>query len=145
MCPFCKGAYSEEAMRSAIPCNACHTLSAWGQSKCAQCQQWIVVKCLFCDNLSPHNQSACLTCGEAFQGMSERKAARDAEVSRQQTLQTVSAFAPAGASFLGAIAGAVIGGEISGSHHHHHREEESETIESGGGLLDAVGSMFDGS
>ena len=85
ICPFCRGPYSEEAMQSAIPCAHCHTLSAWGQTKCVQCASWIVVKCLFCDNLSPMNQSACLSCNEPFAGMGERKAAREAEISRHST------------------------------------------------------------
>ena len=119
-------------MASAIPCAQCHTLSAWGQTKCVHCSAWIVVTCLFCEHLSPVNQSACLSCGEAFAGMAERKAAREAEVSRQHTLEAVSAFAPAGASLLGALAGAVIGSELS------HHASSSSQIDSGGGLLDGL-------
>ncbi len=135
LCPFCRAPYSEQAARHAIPCKRCSELSAWGQSKCVRCQAWIVVQCLFCGNLSPHSMSGCLGCGEAFQGMAQRKAARDAEVSRQRTLQTVGTWGPVGASFLGSVAGAYLG---SGASHHHH---ESSWSDSGGtGSYDDVGT-----
>lgn len=137
MCPFCRAPYSEQAARHAIPCKRCNELSAWGQTKCVRCQAWIVVQCLFCSNLSPHSVSGCVTCGEAFQGMAERKAAREAELSRQRTLQTVGAWGPVGASFLGSMAGAYIG---SGSTHHHHHHASGGWSQAGSG---ATGSYDD--
>src|SRR4051794_24002018 len=88
-CIYCQQPVNAQAAENAIPCPACRKLCAWGSTQCAHCQAWVVVRCIFCDQLSPHNCSACLSCGEAFQGALERRAARDAEVNRQQTLQTV--------------------------------------------------------
>ncbi|MCC6647039.1 MAG: hypothetical protein IT374_15880 [Polyangiaceae bacterium] len=151
LCPFCRAAYSEQAARHAIPCKKCGELSAWGQSRCVRCREWIVVQCLFCNNVSPHTVSGCLACGEAFQGMQARKAARDAEVSRQRTLQTVGAWGPVGASFLGSVAGAYLG---SGGHHHHeHHDWQDDGAtgsydaggDDGGSVFESVSDAFSSS
>lgn len=153
MCPFCRAPYSEQAARHAIACKRCSELSAWGQTKCARCQAWIVVQCQFCGNLSPHSVSGCLSCGEAFQGMTERKAAREAEASRQRRLQAVGAWGPVGASFLGSMAGAYIG---SGPTHRHHHGGSSDSYDpdvtasydevaapdDGGSVLDSLSDAF---
>lgn len=127
ICQFCKNPYSDEHLRTAVPCKRCRELSAWGQMKCVRCQDWIVVQCLFCGNVSPHNVSACLSCNEAFAGMPQRKAARDAEIARQrqiqqqqQTMQAVGTWGHVGASFLGSMAGAMVGSGVS--HHHHYQQ-----------------------
>lgn len=126
LCPFCKAPYSEEVKKHAIPCKSasCREPSAWGQTRCVKCNEWIVVKCLFCGNISPHTMSACLTCNEAFQGMAERKAAQEAEARRlaemqqsQQTAQNVAAYGGVAANFLGAFAGAALA-QGGGIYHH---------------------------
>ena len=69
-CRYCKHAVSAEALARAIPCPnpACRIACRWGKQKCAACQAWIVVSCVFCGSISPHNISNCLCCNEAFAG-----------------------------------------------------------------------------
>jgi hypothetical protein len=69
-----------------------------------------VVQCVFCGAISPHTMSACMGCNEAFAGAPERKAAREAQVQSQQNVQTAVAVGGVAASFLGAMAGGVLGG-----------------------------------
>lgn len=117
LCPFCRHAYSEEDASRAVPCQdpSCGELSAWGESKCVRCAKWVVVECIFCKGLSPHNQPSCLTCGEAFAGSNERKAAHDAQVSSAKTQHLVTTYAPVALSFLGSFAGAAVSGALSSS------------------------------
>ena len=112
MCQFCGQAVSAERLRTAVPCprGDCRTLNVWGATRCLRCTSWIVVQCVFCGGLSPYNQSACLNCREPFYGAPQRKAARDAEISRQHGLETVSTVGGVAAPFLGAMAGGAIGG-----------------------------------
>jgi hypothetical protein len=111
-CAFCREPVSAEAAQNAIPCPACRKLNQWGATQCAACQAWVVVRCVFCDALSPHTSPSCLSCQEPFQGAMERKAARDAEVQREKTLETVSAVGSVAGSFLGALAGVALGAAL---------------------------------
>lgn len=114
MCRFCRQAVSAEAARTAIPCpnQQCRMLCRWGKQKCGQCQAWLVVSCVFCGSLSPHNISNCLRCNEAFAGAPQRK--QQMEMHRQQQLnqQNANMWGGVAASFLGAAAGAAIGGSF---------------------------------
>jgi hypothetical protein len=158
ICSFCKNAYSEEALRSAIPCPQCRELSAWGNMKCVRCHVWLVVQCLFCANVSPYTVPACLSCNEAFQGMAQRKAARDAEIVRQQEIaasqrrvQAVATYGHVGASFLGSVAGAMLSSSMhSHSHSHSHWSSQSESVAESvvessddGGGSSFLGSVFE--
>jgi hypothetical protein len=110
-CRFCQQAVSAEAARTAIPCPnpQCRALCRWGKQRCAQCQAWIVVSCVFCGAISPHNVSNCLQCHEAFAGAPQRKAQMDAQQQHQQNMQTAGVWGNVAASFLGAAAGAAVG------------------------------------
>lgn len=125
LCKYCQRAVSPEAQASAIPCPRCRTLCRWGKQKCASCQTWIVVACVFCGAISPHNQQACLACHETFAGAVERKQQRAQQQSHQQSMQTFGAVGNIAASFLGAAAGAAVGshdwggGGRGGSYGHH--------------------------
>ncbi len=111
VCEFCRHPYSAEALRSAIPCPGCRELNVWGATRCFKDEAWLVIQCLFCGNVSPHNQSGCLACGEAFMGMRERKAARDAQIQEQKTAKAVQVWGGVGASFLGSmVSGMVVHG-----------------------------------
>ena len=114
-CKFCKTPYECDPDKPAIPCPRCATLSEWGTQKCVACQAWIVVKCVFCGALSPHNTPQCLKCNEAFAGAPERLRQRQEAASRQQTMQVVGQVGSVAATFLGAAAGAAVGGSW-GSH-----------------------------
>jgi hypothetical protein len=118
-CRFCSQPYSKEVLASAIPCPRCALACRWGQQKCARCQTWIVVSCVFCGALSPHNQSACLACREPFQGAAERKRQREQHAQHQQHVQTVNAYGGVAAPFLGAVAGGVAGAALFGHGHHY--------------------------
>lgn len=133
ICEFCSNAYSADALRHAIPCPKCKELNAWGATKCFKDQTWLVIQCLFCGNVSPHNQSACLSCGEGFQGMRERKAARDQQVQHQQTMQSVGTWGGVGATFLGSLAGSMVGGAVGSSWGSHHHSGSSWGPPAGGG------------
>jgi hypothetical protein len=116
-CFYCGRPVSKEAADSAIPCPQCKELNVWGAQRCVKCQTWIVVQCIFCGAISPHTVSACMGCNEAFAGAPERKAARDtavaqqqAAVQNQQNVQTAVQVGGVAASFLGAMAGGIIGG-----------------------------------
>jgi hypothetical protein len=110
ICRFCKQAVSAEASRSAIPCPnpQCRTQCRWGKQKCAQCQAWIVVSCVFCGAISPHNISNCLRCNEAFAGAAQRKAQQQQHQQQQQNMQQVGVWGNVAASFLGAAAGVAV-------------------------------------
>lgn len=109
-CFYCGRPVNEEIAKNAIACPACKELNVWGAQRCIKCQAWVVVQCVFCGAISPHTMSACMGCNEAFAGAPERKAARDAAVQSQQNVQTAVAVGGVAASFLGAVAGGVIGG-----------------------------------
>ena len=117
LCPFCRRAYSKADASRAVPCRdpGCGELSAWGSNKCVKCAGWLVVECVFCKGLSPHNQPACLSCGEAFAGSTERKAAAEQQRQSQATQQAVMTYAPIAMTFLGSFAGAAISSSIGGS------------------------------
>ena len=108
-------AHAAEALGRAIPCPnpACRTSCRWGKQKCAACQAWIVVSCVFCGSISPHNISNCLQCNEAFAGAQQRKQASQQQHQHQQSMQAVGAWGGVAAAFAGAAVGASIG-----SHHH---------------------------
>jgi hypothetical protein len=129
-CTFCKTPFVANVAEQAIPCPKCKTLNAWGSQKCARCQSWVVVQCVFCHAISPHHLPACLGCGEAFAGAPERLAQRQAEQQHQERVQTVSSVGGVAASFLGAMAGSALtsgggysshgygyGGEYERRHH----------------------------
>lgn len=110
VCKYCKQAVSAEAARTAIPCPnpQCRTANRWGRQKCAHCQAWIVVSCVFCGAISPHNLSSCMRCNEAFAGAAQRKAQMHAHQQHQQGMQQASVWGGVAASFLGAAAGSAI-------------------------------------
>jgi hypothetical protein len=83
-------------------------LCRWGKQRCAQCQAWIVVSCVFCGAISPHNLSNCMQCNEAFAGAPQRKAQMEQQRQHQQTMQNASVWGNVAASFLGAAAGVAV-------------------------------------
>jgi predicted RNA-binding Zn-ribbon protein involved in translation (DUF1610 family) len=109
-CQYCGRPVSAELAKNAIPCPSCKELNIWGAQRCVKCQAWVVVQCVFCGAISPHTMSACMNCQEAFSGAPERKAAREAQIQQQQATQTAVAVGGVAASFLGAMAGGVLGG-----------------------------------
>lgn len=109
-CYYCGRPLSAELARNAIPCPSCQELNVWGAQRCVKCEAWVVVQCVFCGAISPHTISACMNCREPFAGAPERKAAREAAAQNQQNMQTAVAVGGVAASFLGAVAGGVIGG-----------------------------------
>jgi hypothetical protein len=118
MCRFCRTPLVDNTQEQAVPCPSCGALCEWGSQKCALCQAWVVVECVFCHQLSPHHVSACLACGEAFAGAPERLAARERAAALQKGLEVASVAA----SVLGAVAAT---GILSGHHH-------------GGGLVESI-------
>ncbi|MBK6695482.1 MAG: hypothetical protein IPG50_25205 [Myxococcales bacterium] len=110
LCVYCGGGYSEELLRTAIPCPAplCRVPNRFGLHHCARCQAWLVVACVFCGATSPWNTPACLQCGEGFQGAPERKAAREAAAQRQENRETASVVGDVAATFLGAVVGVML-------------------------------------
>lgn len=121
-CIYCNQALSAELAATAVPCPRCRALNVWGGTRCVRCNGWVVVQCVFCNSLSPHTQQACLSCREPFAGAPQRKAEREAERQRQQTLQTVGAVGQVAAPFLGAVAGGLLGSVFgSGSQHCQHQ------------------------
>lgn len=110
ICRFCQRPVSAEAQRTAIPCPnpQCKLLNRWGRQKCAQCQAWIVVSCVFCGAISPHHVSNCLRCNEAFAGAAQRKAAMQQQQQHQQNMQSAGVWGNVAASFLGAAAGVAV-------------------------------------
>ena len=115
-CRYCKQAVSAEALARAIPCPnpACRTSCRWGKQKCAACQAWIVVSCVFCGSISPHNISNCLRCNEAFAGAQQRKQAGHQQQQHQQSMQAVGTWGGVAAAFAGAAVGASIGSHRGG-------------------------------
>jgi hypothetical protein len=114
-CKYCKTPFVQNTQTGAIPCPQCHTLNEMGAQRCAQCQAWVVVQCVFCGALSPHNVPGCLKCGEAFAGAPQRLAERQRQQHIQQGLQVAGTVGNVAASFIGAAAGA---GMFSGHQHH---------------------------
>jgi hypothetical protein len=98
-------------MRSAIPCPnpQCRAQCRWGKQKCAQCQAWIVVSCIFCGAISPHNISNCMRCNEAFAGAAQRKQQVQQQQAHRQNMQSANVWGGVAASFLGAAAGSAVG------------------------------------
>jgi hypothetical protein len=113
-CKYCKTPFVQNTQTGAIPCPQCQTLNEMGAQRCAKCQAWVVVQCVFCHALSPHNVPGCLKCGEAFAGAPQRLAERQRQQHLQQGLQVAGAVGNVAASFLGAAAGAGMF-----SHHEH--------------------------
>jgi len=113
-CKYCQQPVSAEAQRTAIPCPRCSTQNRWGKQKCARCQAWLVVSCVFCGAISPHNVPNCLQCNEAFAGAPQRKAAMEAQQRQQQDMQMMSSVGSVVAPFLGAALGAAAGSALSG-------------------------------
>ena len=122
-CKYCKRAVSAEALAKAIPCPnpACRMACRWGKQKCAACQAWIIVSCVFCGSLSPHNCSNCLRCNEAFAGAPQRKQAMQQQQQHHQNQQNIGMWGGVAAAF----AGAAVGGAI-GSHHGGHYSDSSD-------------------
>lgn len=157
-CKFCKNPYNAEAARTAIPCPSCKTACRWGKQKCGACQAWLVVSCVFCGSLSPHNVSNCLQCNEAFAGAPQRKAQMEQQRSQQQQMQQVGVWGNVAAAFAGAAAGSAV--SSAWSHHHYHSyssysdydsspsvdtfDNSNVSDDSGGGIFDAVGGIFEG-
>jgi hypothetical protein len=121
VCRFCKNAVSAEAQRTAIPCPnpQCKMLCRWGKQKCASCQSWIIVSCVFCGSLSPHNCSNCLRCNEAFAGAPQRKAAMQQQQAHQQNMQAVGTWGHVAAAFAGAAVGSAVSHGVSHHYYHH--------------------------
>jgi hypothetical protein len=145
MCRFCRQAVSAEALRLAIPCPnpQCRTQNRWGKQKCAQCQAWIVVSCVFCGSISPHNISNCMQCNEAFAGAAQRKASMQQQQQQQQRAQQVNQWGGVAASFLGAAAGAAIGGSFGHSHDSCSSPDSVDTFDISG-VSDDTGFDFGG-
>jgi hypothetical protein len=114
-CKYCKTPFVQNTQTGAIPCPQCHTLNEMGAQRCAKCQAWVVVQCVFCHALSPHSVPGCLKCGEPFAGAPQRLAERQSQQHLQQGLQVAGTVGNVAASFIGAAAGAGIF-----SHHEHH-------------------------
>ncbi len=110
-CRYCRQAVSADALAKAIPCPnpACRSACRWGKQKCAACQAWIVVSCVFCGAISPHNISNCLHCNEAFAGAMQRKQAMQQQQQHQNQMQAVGTWGNVAAAFAGAAVGASIG------------------------------------
>lgn len=123
-CKYCQQAVSAEALAKAIPCPnpACRAACRWGKQKCAACQAWIVVSCVFCGAISPHNISNCLACNEAFAGAMQRKQAMQQQQQHQQQMQDVGTWGSVAAAFAGAAVGASLG-----SHHSSYSYESSSS------------------
>ena len=115
-CRYCQQAVSADALAKAIPCPnpACRAACRWGKQKCAACQAWIVVSCVFCGAISPHNISNCLQCNEAFAGAMQRKQAMQQEQQHQQQMQAVGTWGNVAAAFAGAAVGASLGSHSYG-------------------------------
>jgi hypothetical protein len=105
-CYYCRAAYSQHILASAIPCPHCRLQNRWGRQQCLQCNAWLVVSCVFCGATSPCNASACLSCGEGFQGAQQRKAAMLQAQSNREAMQVVSIVGGVAGGFLGGFAGA---------------------------------------
>jgi hypothetical protein len=101
---------SADAARTAIPCPnpQCRGQCRWGKQKCAQCQAWIVVSCVFCGAISPHHMSNCLRCNEAFAGAAQRKAQLQQNQQSHQNMQQANVWGGIAAAFVGAAAGSAI-------------------------------------
>jgi hypothetical protein len=65
--------------------------------------------CLFCGAASPVTAIQCVQCHEIFQGMAERKQARDRQQQTQSVIDGV-------VSVVGSIAGAVSGHSVNVGH-----------------------------
>jgi hypothetical protein len=148
ICKFCKQAVSAEAQRTAIPCPnpQCKLLNRWGRQKCAQCQAWIVVSCVFCGAISPHHVSNCLRCNEAFAGAAQRKASQHQQQQHNQNMQSANVWGGVAASFLGAAAGSAIGSSWGHSHDSCSAYDSCsapESIDTGdiGGVFDDAGGF----
>lgn len=115
LCTYCQKPVSAELMRTAIACPQCRTPNLAGSQRCSRCQAWVVVQCVFCSALSAYTEPACRSCHEPFAGAIQRKAARDAEIARQQQMQMISTVGSVAAPFLGAVAGSLLEGVFS--HH----------------------------
>ncbi|MGZ5968576.1 MAG: hypothetical protein ACXWP4_12980, partial [Polyangiales bacterium] len=113
-CEFCENPVSAEAAKHAIGCPQCKTLNVDTSQQCMKCKAWLVVQCLFCNQLTAYTLPACRQCNEPFVGAAERKAQRDADLRRQQLIQTAGAVAPIAGGLLGAVAGAVLGNNSYG-------------------------------
>jgi hypothetical protein len=118
-CKFCRQAVSAEALARAIPCPnpACRTSCRWGKQKCAACQAWIVVSCVFCGAISPHNISSCLRCNEGFAGAQQRKQQQQQQQQHQQSMQAVGTWGGVAAAFAGAAVGASLGSHHDGGYY----------------------------
>lgn len=124
-CEFCENPVNPEAAKRAIGCRQCATLNVETAQQCLKCKAWLVVQCLFCNAVSRHDLPGCASCREPFAGAAERRAARDAEVRRQQMLQTVGAVAPIAGSLLGGVAGAFLGSSFGGNHSYSHGQHHA--------------------
>ena len=146
-CKYCKCAVSADALAKAIPCPnpACRLACRWGKQKCAACQAWIVVSCVFCGSISPHNCSNCLRCNEAFLGAAQRKAAAQQQQSHQQNMQAVGTWGHVAAAFAGAAVGGAVGSHYGGGHHYHSDSSDFSPPSSNdfdtGGVLDDIGDF----
>ena len=145
ICKFCKQAVSAEAARSAIPCPnpQCRAQCRWGKQKCAQCQAWIVVSCVFCGAISPHNVSNCLRCNEAFAGAAQRKAQMEQQQQQQQNMQHANVWGGVAASFLGAAAGSAISHSWGHSYDEGYSSSDVDTFDISG-VSDDTGFDFGG-
>lgn len=146
-CKYCRNAVSADALAKAIPCPnpACRAACRWGKQKCAACQAWIVVSCVFCGAISPHNCSNCLRCNEAFAGAPQRKAAMQQQQAHQQNMQAVGTWGNVAAAFAGAAVGASLGSHHHGGYHHHadHSPPSSNDYDVSNVIDDVGGGFFD--
>ena len=98
LCRFCRTPFDEEEARRATPCPRCQELYASTTQRCAPCEQWLVVRCLFCEGLSPYTRTTCDSCGEAFAGAEARQAARGAQPAAWPTGAPASGWSGSGSS-----------------------------------------------
>jgi hypothetical protein len=126
VCDFCSAAVSQEAMQHAVRCPQCKHPVLEGTMQCTQCKY--VEQCLFCARVSPIGAQQCVQCNEAFVGMKERKAARDAQLRQQQMIRVGTEVAEVALPLVGSL--------LSGG-------SSSNQAQGGGGLLGAVESLIE--
>jgi hypothetical protein len=154
-CTYCRRPVSAEAAARAIPCPnpACRTACRWGKQRCAACQGWIVVSCLFCGAISPHNAATCLRCNEAFAGAAQRKQQAQQAQQHQESMAAVGTWGHVAAAFAGAAVGGALGSHHTGGGYYSSSSSSSSSdayaAPSSGddyeasSLLDDVGDLFD--
>lgn len=159
-CSYCETAYPGLDATSATACPRCGDKNLPSNTACSTCGTSLAVTCVFCGGTSPLSRPSCVRCGEAFAGALERKRARDAQQQQQQMI----GIATQGIGALGMVLSEVVhhagggGGHTHGHHQHGHNHGNAyggggdkyskggaaqSAGESGGGLLGALGELFE--